>query len=207
MKIFAVAAILAALYFLYHIAFPKHEKKKANEVSPGQKEEMNSIVGKSRVVLSSWSQPVPTSSTCCESISLNKNTDSFAGENQIELMEIHVPLDYENSGHEPEVDPEEEGEELRQNLGEGYLPADGLTFEEMEKAVNEINYPSEVRNMETAEILYWMENTECLYQLCVIGPEKAARIKDLINQYVERTENSENKNDGTVNFDIKSFIS
>jgi len=208
MKVFAIVAILAALYLLYRIAYPKQqENKKANEVSPKGIENGNGIVGQSRVVLSSRSQPAPTYSTYCESNSLNENTNSFAGGNQIIPMEICVSLDSENENCEPEIDLEEEAEELRQTLGNEIVSANGLTYEEMELAVSEINYPSEANKAKVAEVLYRMENTECVTQLSDIGPEKAAQIKDLINQYVKSIEATEDKSEDTGNFEITKFLS
>jgi hypothetical protein len=208
MKVFAIAAILAALYLLYRIAYPnKQENKKANEVSPKRTERDNEIVGKSRVVLSSPSQTVPSYSTYCESNSLNENTNSFAGGNQIKSMEIYVPLDSGNGSLESEIDLEEEIEQLRQTLGNEIVPANGLTYEEMELAVNELSYPSEANKAKVAEVLFRMENTEYVTQLSDISPEKAEQIKDLINQYVKSIEAKEDKSEDTGDFEITRFLS
>jgi hypothetical protein len=208
MKVFAIAAMLVALYLLYRIAYPKkQENKKTNEVSSKRTASDGDIVGKSRVVLSLPSQPAPSYSTYCESNSLNENTNSFAGRNQIKSMEIHVPLDSENENCESEIDLEEEVEELKQTLGNEVVPANGLTFEEMELAVNELSYPSEANKAKVAEVLFRMENTEYVTQLSDISPEKAEQIKDLINQYVMSVEAKEDKREDTDDFEITRFLS
>jgi len=208
MKVFAIAAILAALYLLYRITYPKkQENKKSNGALLKRTVSENDIVGKSRVVLSSPGQPAPSYSTYCESNSLNENTNSFAGGKEIKSMEIHVPLDRENESCESEIDLEEEVEELKQTLGKEFVLANGMTYEEMELAVNELSYPSEVNKAKAAEVLSRMENTEYITQLSEISPDKAAQISDLINQYVKSIEATGDKGEDTGDFEITRFLS
>lgn len=206
MKAFAIVAILVALYLLYRLAYPKQSKPKPKvEIPPKKKTDENSVVGQSRVVLSSRSQPPTTPAMPLKSGISDENTDNFATEN--EPMDIHVPLEYEPAEPENEADENEEAEELRHTLGSEATLASGFTFEEMDMAVGEVNHPSGENEAQAAEVLYRLENTECVTQLAAISPEKAARIKGLISLHVQSIEPTAESDEEVGNLDIADFLS
>ena len=90
-------------------------------------------------------------------------------------------------------DAEDEAQELRQVLKNENLLAGGFTYEEMDMAVGEVNHPSGNNESQAAEVMYRLQNTECVTQLTAISSEKAARIKNLINLHIQAvTEKSKN---------------
>ena len=193
MKIFLVVVILLSLYLLYRIAFPKPAKKQ--KIAPGlfrPKVNEKEVIGQSRVVLSFQRQAVPIAAKTYDPVSSDKNANSFVPENESGLMDISVPLEHGNGNEEPEIDPEEEAEELRQLTGSEPEMAGGFTFEELEQTVNEVNHPSK-NDRQVAKVLYRLQDTDCVTQLAAISPEKAERIKSLINRHVTEVENKTGK--------------
>jgi hypothetical protein len=209
MKTFLVAVILLALYLLSRIAFPKPAEKQ--KIAPGlfrPKVNEKEVIGQSRVVLSFQRQAVPVTAKTCEPASSDKNTDSFVPENDSGLMDISVPLEHGKENEESEIDPEEEAEELRQLTGSESEMAGGFTFEELEQTVSEVNHPSK-NDRQVAKVLYRIQDTDCITQLAAVSPEKAERIKSLINLHVNEVESKtgmtgEEKQDQP---DINGFLS
>ena len=213
MKLFAMLAIVVALYFLYRLAFPKKtELPKSNENIPKKRNDETSIVGQSRVVLGYRSQPPPTPATASKSDNSEEKADTFAEENASEPMDIDVPAEYENESEEPgneDVDTNEEAEELRQTLGSEAELAAGFSYEEMDLAVEAVSQPESENEAEAAEVLYRLEHTECVEQLAAVSPEKALRIKSLISLHVQSIEltDEENRIEDTSDFNIADFLS
>ena len=209
MKTILVGILLLALYLLSRIAFPRPAKKQ--KIAPGlfrSKVNEKEIIGQSRVVLSFQRQAVPVAAKTCETVSSDKNVDSFVPENEPGLMDISVSLEHGNKNDEPEIDPEEEAEELRQLTGSESEMAGGFTFEELEQTVNEVNHPSK-NDREVAKVLYRIQNTDCVTQLAAISPEKAERIKSLISLHVNEVESKTGKTDEEKSDqpDINGFLS
>jgi len=213
MKLFAMLSIIVALYFLYRLAFPKKtESPKSNESLLKKRTDEKSIVGQSRVVLGSRSQPPPTPATPSKSDNSEEKAETFAADNPPETMNIDVPAEYENESEEPEndeVDADEEAEELRQTLGSEAELAAGFSYEEMDLAVDAVNQPESENEAEAAEVLYRLEHTECVEQLAAVSPEKALRIKSLISLHVQSIEpaDEENRIEDTSGFNIADFLS
>ena len=209
MKTILIAVMLLALYLLYRIAFPKPIKKqKPTLVLFRPKVNEKEVIGKSRVVLSFQRQAVPVAAKTRETVSSHENEDSFVKENESGMMDISVPLEHEDENKEPEIDPEEEAEELRQLTGRESELASGFTFEELEQTVNEVNHPSG-NERQVAKVLYRLQDTDCITQLAAISPEKAERIKSLINLHVNEVESKTGKtgNEKPIQPDITGFLS
>jgi len=208
MKTILVTIMLLALYLLYRIAFPKPIKKQnPPSVLSRQKINEKEIIGQSRVVLSFQRQAVPDAAKTCETVSSHENADSFVPESESGMMDISVPLQHEDEPEEPEIDPEEEAEELRQLMGNDPEQASGLTFEELEQTVHEVNHPSG-NERKVAKVLYRLQNTDCITQLAAISPEKAERIKSLISLHVNEVESKIGKagNEKPDQPDITGFL-
>ncbi len=209
MKTILVAVMLLALYLLYRIAFPKPiKKKKPNSVLSRQKANEKEIIGQSHVVLSFQRQAVPVAAKTCNTASSHENADSFVVENESGMMDISVPLQHEDEPEEPEIDPEEEAEELRQLMGNDPEQASGFTFEELEQTVHGVNHPSG-NDRQVAKVIYRLQDTDCISQLVAISPEKAERIKNLISLHVNEVESETGKtgNEKPGQPDITGFLS
>jgi hypothetical protein len=209
MKTLLVGVLLLALYLLSRIAFPKSAKKQ--KIAPSlfwPKLNEKEIIGQSRVVLSFQRQTVPVAAKTSEPVSSDRNVDSFVPENESGQMDISVSLKYENEPEEQEIDPEEEAEELRQLTGSEPELAGGFTFEELEQTVSEVNHPSR-NERKAAKVLYRLQDTDCIIQLAAISPEKAERIKSLINLHVNEVESKTGKseNEKPDQPDINGFLS
>jgi hypothetical protein len=209
MKTILVAVMLLSLYLLYRIAFPKPIKKsKPTSVLSRQKINEKEIIGQSRVVLSFQRQAVPVAAKTCETVSSHENEDSFVPKNESGMMDISVSLEHETEPDVPEIDPEEEAEELRQLTGNETELASGFTFEELEQTVQEVNHPSG-NDRQVAKVIYRLRDTDCISQLAAISPEKAERIKSLISLHVNEVESKTEKtgNEKPDQPDITGFLS
>ena len=226
MKLFATISIFVALYFMYRIAFPKQAKvKKGNEDSPKDQIFTDDVVGKSRPVSDYQRQVQPTPATPAKSENREENTDTFAAKNkkseaEVPLedldkmfsvpMDIDYPLERETE-QEPDIDAEEEAEELRQQLGSNNGVADGYTFEEMEQAVDAVNQPSKEKEAKAGRVLSDMEKTDMFEQLVLGDAGKVIMIKSIIDKYVQsmlpeqEIEATDNNND-YGNFEIADFL-
>ncbi len=209
MKTILVAVMLLSLYLLYRIAFPKPIKKpKPTSVLSRQKVNEKEIIGQSRVVLSFQRQAVPVAAKTCETVSSHENADSFVPENESGMMDVSVPLEQEDGPEEPEIDPDEEAEELRQLMGNEPDLASGCTFEELEQTVHGVNHPSG-NDRQVAKVIYRLQDTDCITQLAAISPEKAEQIKSLISLHVNEVESKSGKtgNEKQGQPDITGFLS
>ena len=209
MKTILVAVMLLSLYLLYRIAFPKPIKKpKPTSVLSRQKVNEKEIIGQSRVVLSFQRQAVPVAAKTCETVSSPENADSFVPENESGMMDVSVPLEQEDGPEEPEIDPDEEAEELRQLMGNEPDLASGCTFEELEQTVHGVNHPSG-NDRQVAKVIYRLQDTDCITQLAAISPEKAEQIKSLISLHVNEVESKSGKtgNEKQGQPDITGFLS
>lgn len=179
------ALLVIVLLIVLSLLFRSFQYKQQNHSGTSPKKKCdNDVLGKSRVVLRFQRQPQPVAAISSKpGISL-ENSSNFAHEN--EPMNIQVALEYDTSETEfIMLDAEDEAEELCQGLKSENLLAGGFTYEEMDMAVGEVNHPSGNNESQVAEVMYRLQNTECVTQLTAISSEKAARIKDLINLHIQ----------------------
>ncbi|KAA6331381.1 hypothetical protein EZS27_020014, partial [termite gut metagenome] len=163
MKVFAVTVILVSLYLLYRIAYPNERKAEKGSDAPERKQadEADAIVKKHYSYISRNSS-TPNAATATPNAATEEKTES-SGKKQIifvsdkekagavippeeldgvfskssEPMPIDYPLErdeVEETG-EPDIDIEEEAEELYQVLGKDAESAGGFTYEEIAQAI------------------------------------------------------------------------
>ncbi|OAV74533.1 hypothetical protein Barb7_01957 [Bacteroidales bacterium Barb7] len=229
MKLLAVTAIIIALYLMYRMAFPKQpETKEDNDYPPEKEPDTDDVVGKSHFVLGNQRQPKPTPAKPEKSENQAEKPDTFASENKKsdavipseeldevfsklpEPMDMDYPLERETD-EEPDIDTEEEAEELRQTLGKDAEVASGFTYEEMEQAVDAVNHSSEETEAEVGRVLSGLEKTDMFEQLVSGDVGREARIKSAIDRHVqsilpeETLEENNNKEYG--DFNIADFLS
>ena len=160
---------------------PPEAKKDAAPIRKSNPEK--TIIGKSRVVLRYQSQPKTLAATDSESEDPHENTGNFESDN--EPLDLQLALEYDFPKPAPEdMDAEAEEDILLVMEGESPL-ANGFIYEEMNLAVSEVTHPSGKHNTQAAEILYSLQDTECVAQLTALSPEKAAHIHNLINRHIE----------------------
>jgi hypothetical protein len=227
MKTFAIAVLLIALYFLYRIAFPKPPAAKTDGDSPPDREtDTDDGVKKSRYVSGFRRQPQPTPATGVNSDNQEENASIFAAGNEKtdavippgkldevfgedpDPEDLDIEPDDEEETDSPDLDGEEEAEELRQTLGRDAEPANGFSVEEMEEAAKAVDNPSD----EKAAILFRVEKTD-MFEKLVSGDEgKSARITAIIERHIRslnpEVENEENDNSSDLEkFNITDFLS
>jgi len=200
MKALALIIMFIALYLLYRIAFPKQPGTKQGNDSPRKREiDTSEVVVKSRFVRPDHSQSQPTRTTIEKTEYQEKNTNIFAAGNEKkdavippgkldEVFEDFNPDDLEIPPDEDdrqeatdEPDWEEEAEDLWQPSGRETGIADGMSIEEMTEAVAAIDNPAD----EKAGLLFRVEKTDMFEQLVSGDEGKSARIKAIIDRYVQ----------------------
>ena len=228
MRLCAAVILLVALYLLFRLAFPKHLfQSKANDSTLGNekinKDEPYNVIGKSRFVSALQSQPQPTYATSLESDISKENPNTFAPNlNPKEILssqesdslfnqepDISIPLEVDSKETEPEPEyafEEEESEELRQVLQGEVELASGITFEQMNLALDAVNHSNGNNQAEVGEILYRMQDTDYISQLSAISFEKAERIKALIALHEQSIIKDIKEEDSTNNVDITVFL-
>jgi hypothetical protein len=211
MKALVLMIMLIALFLLFRIAFPKRMDTK-REGTKGRKREggdswgrgdswdeenVSEVVVKSRFVRPVQGQPQPTHTGIEKSEYQEENASIFAAGNEkrdavippekldevfddFNPDELEIPPD-DDQPDETETDLEEEGEELRQTLGQDAGIADGMTIEEMTETVAAIVNPTD----EKAELLFKVEKTDMFEKLVSGNEGKAARIKAVIDRFVQ----------------------
>ncbi|KAA6307243.1 hypothetical protein EZS27_041088, partial [termite gut metagenome] len=171
MKVFAITVILIALYLLYRIAYPKGGEavKGGNVPDRKQADEADAIVKKHYSYISRNSPvpteaiPVPTEATEEKTESSGKKQIIFVSDkekagagvippeeldgvfaSQVERIHIDYPLERDEAEEtgEPDVDLEEEAEELYQVLGKDAESAGGFTYEEIAQAIGAADNPA-----------------------------------------------------------------
>jgi hypothetical protein len=227
MKVLIIIILLFFQYFLYRVAFPKKPKPKQDNDTPRKRErDISGVVVKSRFVRPDYGQ---TSKTPVASLPTelqeskpavfdagNGKKDAVIPPEKIDEIFAEDPdpddLEIEPDDNElDEPDLEDESEDLLQASGGDAEMADGLTIEEMTETIEAINVPSD----ENAGLLYRVEKTDMFEQLVSCDEGKAARIRAIIDRYVQsqqpqvETEVSSGENTGNnewENFDVLSFL-
>jgi rubrerythrin len=227
--------MLAALYLLYRIAYPKQAGTKKNkeaqkETSPEKSKNVPDVMGKSRYVAPDRSQPVQTPATSPETEKVIEKENTFAAETEEkrsveipveqldevfgeetnrEFMSIPLETENENNGTESDVnyDAEEEAEELNRMLGREPEYADGIDYDDLRTAAKVVSeQPSEVSE-ETAATLEKLEHTD-MFEWLVSGDEgKANWIKAVVERNIPKTmPEDEQTEDDTSDADYGDFV-
>ncbi|MDR0834986.1 MAG: hypothetical protein LBN11_00170 [Tannerella sp.] len=224
MKVLAILIMLAALFLLYRIAYPKQaDTKKGNDTAPPEKPKVaNDVMGKSRFVLPDRSKPLQTPATLSETETTSEKPVIFAAETEEkpsavippeELDEVFadepnpeilsIPLDDDDEEIDYEV--EEEAEELNQTLGHGVVMAEGIDYDKLQTAVKAVmEQPGEVSE-ETAETLTALENTD-MFEMLVSGDEgKMNWIKAVVERNIQKVMPETEDETSDANFDYGDF--
>ena len=228
MKALVIMIMLIALYLLYRIAYPKRVEPKQGDDTPRKRETNRSdAVLIKRFVRPDCGQSRPTCTTVLkteyqeekpsifvagnesrEAVILPEKLDEvFSEEPNPEDLDIDPEEDDEEEDDEPDL--EEEAAELRQVLGDDAVMADGMTIEEMTETVEAIKNPTDSK----ARLLYKAEQTDMFEQLVSGDERKAARIKAVIDRYIQnqlpKVENAESEKemaDDRNDFDVRLFL-
>jgi hypothetical protein len=200
MKIFAATVMLAALFLLYRIAYPKPAAtKKGDETPEKNRIEDDEAVGKSRFVRAERGQSQTTPATSLNPEKQDEKANIFApgngktgtvipverfseifGEEQTGEDDLDIPPDEDESTGTDSPDADEEAEDLRQERETAAELAHGFSIEEMETAAKAIDSPAD----ENAEILYRVDKTD-MFEKLVSGDEgKRQRIAAIINRHI-----------------------
>ena len=229
MKTLVLIIMLVALYLLYRIAFPKRrETKQGSEIPQKRETDASEAVVKSRFVRPVQGQPQPTYATPLKTDLQEEKPSIFAGGNEKKDAvippgkldevfadepnpeDLDIPPDEDDENDETDLD--EEAEEFLQTPGSDAEMADGLTIEEMSETIEAIHNPTD----EKAGLLYRMEKTDMFEQLVSGDEGKAARIKAVIDRYIQSrypevenvTDDKENDNGNEwKDFDISFYVS
>jgi hypothetical protein len=231
MKFLAILIMLAALFLLYRIAFPKQaDTKRDRDASPEKPKTVPDVMGKSRYVAPERSQPVQTPATSQKTEKVIQKQDTFAAETEEkrsaeipadeldtvfgeetnrEFMSIPLETENENDGDESEVnfEAEEETEELSRTLGYGAEYADGIDYDALQTVVKVISeQPAEVSE-ETAVTLERLEHTD-MFEWLVSGDEgKAYWIKAVVERNIQKTAPEMEETEGeTSDADYGGFV-
>jgi hypothetical protein len=222
MKILVILIMLAALYLLYRIAFPKErETKKGGDILQKKQIDTSEVVVKSRFVRPDFRQLQPARTASLKTDYQEEKPDIFVSETKKREVTIPVEkldkifneepnpedLDIEPDENETdvEVDVEEEAEELRQVLGQDLQQADGWSIEEMTMVVEATQNPTD----EKAALLYRAEKTDMFEQLVSGDEGKAGRIAAIIERHIQRLvpEDESNAKNDLEHFDVMEFLS
>jgi hypothetical protein len=217
MKLLALLIMLAALYLLYRIAFPKQKDTVggSDAVPPKKPKPVAGVMGESRFVLPDRSKPLQTPATSQETGKVIGKQDIFAaekgGEPNPEIMSI--PLENGDSDNEDDIDAEteEEAEELNQTLGYEAIPADGVGYDELQTAVKVVAEQPEEVSEETGETLLKLENTD-MFEMLVSGNDgKMQWMKSVIDRHIRSImPETEDKTSDTIDygdFNVADYLS
>jgi hypothetical protein len=229
MKIFAATVMLAALFLLYRIAYPKPSAtEKGDETPEKMKIGDDEAVGKSRFVRPSGSQTQTTPAVSLNPEKQDEKANIFApengkietiipfdrldeifGEEQTDEDDLDIPPDEDEPDEADSPDADEETEDFRQELEATTEFANGFSIEEMETAAKAIENPTDGN----AELLYRVDKTDMFEKLVSGDDGKRQRIAAVIDRHIRSlnpevevevaNESSDNEHE---NFDIADFL-
>ncbi|GAB6013461.1 hypothetical protein [Viscerimonas tarda] len=224
MKLLALLIMLAALFLLYRIAYPKQaDTKKGNDTAPPEKPKVaNDVMGKSRFVLPDRSKPLQTPATLEETETTSEKPVIFAAETEEkpsgiipseELDEVFadepnpeilsIPLD--DDDEEIDYEAEEEEAELGRTLGHEAVMAEGIDYDKLQTAVKAVMEQPEDVSEETGRTIVELENTD-MFEMLVSGDEgKMNWIKAVVERNIQKVmPETEDETSGT-NYDYGDF--
>ena len=182
------------------------EEKEVKEkvVQPQKQEELPSVLGKSKFVLS---QPLPNATARLETENSTKKEDTFAPETKKSADE-NINLE---TGEGVEVPEEDEGvpdvdlndEEEVEGLGAGNIPdeeASGIDFNKLGQTAKTVSNPtgsSEVDEELAGKVLSENKYTDLVKSMQDARPDYAKRITDLIDRHEQKLAEVQNQKAGT----------
>jgi hypothetical protein len=230
MNILVIIIMLAALFMLYHIAYPK-QIKKDSEPQPESPKNLPDVMGKSRFVLPDRSKPLQTPSTLHKTEKEIDKAPIFAPETEEKAPTIipaqnfdkvleegenpailSITLEYGNDDEteENEVDFEtEEAEELNSVLGHEPEYAHGVDYGELQNVAQAVKEQPDEVSEETAGTLVKLENTDMFEQLVSGDEGKRSWITAIIDRSIQsRMPETEDTTSDTDygDFDVAGFL-
>lgn len=224
MKLLALLIMLAALFLLYRIAYPKQaDTKKGNDTAPPEKPKVaNDVMGKSRFVLPDRSKPLQTPATLSETETTSEKPVIFAAETEEkpsgiipseELDEdfadepnpeiLSIPLD--DDDEEIDYEAEEEEAELGRTLGHEAVMAEGIDYDKLQTAVKAVMEQPEDVSEETGRTIVELENTD-MFEMLVSGDEgKMNWIKAVVERNIQKVMPETEDETSDANFDYGDF--
>ena len=211
MKLLAIIIMLAALYLLYRIAYPKQTgtaKGGADNPPKGEKP-ARSVMGKSRFVLPDRSKPLQTTATQPDiekseeksyifaagtenrkpaAIPADELDEAFGKDGNPEIIpdysDIEIDDDDDDNG---DIDFEaEEAEELGRVEGSGAMYADGYDFDDLQTVAKVVKEHPETVDEQTGKTLVALEHTELLVLLAQGDEDRANWTRAIIERQVQR---------------------
>ena len=226
MQYLMIIIMLIALHLLYRIAYPKRTiEKKENVASEQKTTHTHSVMGKSRFVMPDRSQSLQTPAISLGSENKEDKPPTFESESKekqsvtLRSDKLDVALDDEpdpdeldfpaDDDEEIDYQAEEEAEELNRVQGGEVMYAEGLDYDDLQKAKKVIKEQPEAVNEETGRTLAALENTD-FFEMLVSGNEgKRNWIKAVIDRSIQnRMPETEDKTSGRDygNFDVADFV-
>jgi hypothetical protein len=215
MKLFAITIMLAALYLLYRIAYPKQSgtAKGGGNIPRKEEKPSRSVMGKSRFVLPDRSKPLQTPAIHTDIEKSEEKSYIFAAENGEkrsakipagELDEVFredgnpeimsIPLDYsdieiddDDDDSDIDFEAEAEAEELNRTDGHEAAYADGYDFDDLQTVAQAVREQPETVDEQTGKTLVALENTELLVLLAGDDDGKASWVRAIIDRQIQLT--------------------
>lgn len=173
------------------------EKVKEKAKQPEKQEELPSVLGKSKFVLS---QPLPNAATNLETENRSEKEDTFApetknpGDNSVDYETgegVEVP-DEDKEVSEVDLSGEEE------DLGAGTMPeeeASGIDFHKLGRTAKAVSNPTESNPADeelAGKVLCENKYTQLVKSMQDARPEYAQRISELMDRYDKKLSESRN---------------
>ena len=234
MKFLILAIIILSLYLIYRLSFPAQAGKPASDKTPPPPSpDSYEAVVKSRFVIYDRSNSAQHDDRTKESDKQDKKPDIFAAGNDnpppavippdelddvfgedMNPEDLEIERDENETGEddEPELDADEEVEEIRQSVREIEGYAGGFTFDELVTVIHESDTQPDAMTKAAVETLRDFSGTDMFEQLVSEDAGRAARIAVILdrneNSLASQGENmADNSNNEYNNFDIELFLS
>jgi hypothetical protein len=226
MKLIVLLIIILCLFLIYRLSFPKQPEKQTGKTPPEADTDESEVIGKSRFVLPSHSQPRTTPATTEKTLVSEEKHDTFAPE--IQNRTAVIPPEELDEVFGKEVNPEdldidetdedggdteendEDEEELRRTMNGSMAYADGYTIDEIAEAVKTADQPESDQSPEAVETLYHLSKTDMFEQLVSGDASRATRIAAILDrrEWEQRVENGDADNNDSAysDFNIGNFI-
>lgn len=210
-KLLAIIIMLAALYLLYRIAYPKQTgtAKGGGDIPRKEEKPAHSVMGKSRFVLPDRSKPLQTPATQRDIEKSEEKSSIFAAgtENRKpvaipageldeafgkdgnpgmtpDYSDIEIDDDEDGNG-DIDFEAEEEAEEMNRALGREAAYADGYDFDDLNTVAKVVQEQPGTVDKQTGETLVALEHTELLALLAEGDEGKAGWVRAVIERQVQ----------------------
>jgi len=232
MKLLVLLIIVISLYLIYRLSFPKQAgKSQRNEPSPQKPPDGYEAVIKSRFVLPSQRNSAQHEDRKEKPDKQEEKANIFAAGNNNPNTAVIPPedlpevfgedvnpedLDIEPDGNEtgeddePDLDGEEEAEEIRRSAGEIEGYAGGFTYDELATVIHEADKQPEAMTKAAVKTLRDFSGTDMFEKLVSGDADRASRIASVLDRNEQslagQNEATDDKDAEYQNFDIRQFL-